>query len=148
MNASSAHENFFFLRGPFEDFEDDKFVFPYKEGVDYEGPTDDDPATTYLTINSCAGRIRHGTGPDRLLSRDIEQLAELGGWDGESACQEVYTGGADVIPDYVCAAMADALLNYLGKNDGDPVVDGRRVSRDLVWRAHLILRAGPTTIPW
>ena len=142
LNASPANEHFFFLRGPFEDLEDDKFVFPYKEGVDYEAPT------TYHTVNSCGGRIRHGTGPDELLSLDIYALAELGGWDGESAYQEVYTGGADVLPDYVCGAIATALLDYLGKHDDEPVVDGRRIRRELIWRAYVIFRAGPTTIPW
>jgi len=132
-----------FLRGPFEDIPVDRQVDPLLEEVDY-GP---EPCT-YHTIVSCGGRIAYGTGENELLGNEILSLAAQGGWDEAESYQEIWYGGADVLPDYMTRSIADGLLNLLGRTDSDFDYDGRRVSRELVWKAYIVYGAGPTIVPW
>jgi DnaJ like chaperone protein len=133
-----------FIRGPFEGFEDERFCEPYEEGIDYVHNT----TREYLTINSWRGRIKHGEDSDAVLSNQLFELAELGGWDGNHGYHEVFGGGADVIPENDCKRISAALKNILASNREGFVVGERTVSREIVEKASEIFDAGPTTVPW
>jgi len=146
VSAPPDSEDCVFLRGPFETLENTKqFCDPYVKNVDYvieEG-------RTYQTIVSCGGRIRYGVGPDGLMPPQIYEVARFGGWDEEEeAWQEVFTGGADILPDHITTRIADCLLNVLGSTTTDFQIGEHVVSREMMWRAYVILRAGPTLMPW
>jgi hypothetical protein len=145
VNASSENEFLFFIKGPFEDLDDKDFIDPYVENIDY----DSREGKTYKTIVSCGGRIRYGSETDSLLPSNLYEIAASGGWSGDDMeFQEIYCGGADILPDYTCLKLADCLLNALGKSTNDFHLKNRIVSRELVWRSLIILRSGPTLMPW
>jgi len=81
---------------------------------------------------------------------EILELALRGGWDRDNyySWEEVYCGGADVIPHYVTKRIAAGLLNFLRMAPNEIAFEGRRISRDILFRAANILEAGPTKIPW
>jgi hypothetical protein len=105
---------------------------------------------SYISINSWRGRIPYGTEEDSLLGNEILELASRGGWDRDNdySWEEVHCGGADVIPHYVTKRIAAGLRNFLRMAPNEIAFEGRRISRDILFRAANILEAGPTTIPW
>lgn len=145
VNASAENEFYFFIKGPFENLDDSDFIDPYVENIDY----DSNEGNTYKTIVSCGGRIKCGSEADSLLASNLYEIAASGGWsDDDMEFQEIYCGGADILPDYTCIKLADCLLNALGKSTNDFHLTNRIVPRELVWRSVIILRSGPTLMPW
>lgn len=85
-----------------------------------------------------------------MLGSVILELASRGGWDWDNdyAWEEVYDGGADVIPHYVTKRMAAGLREFLRTASDEIEFEGRTILRDTLLLAAEILEAGPTTIPW
>jgi hypothetical protein len=131
-----------FFKGPFYEglADEDSEIDPYLYGVDYTA----DGTRTFNTIVSCAGRM-----PDHPVSSAIlYEIAEKGGWDGDSAWQEYGSGGADILTDYSCKEIASGLLNELGRVEGNLIVEEKEIEREIVWKAYVIFNGGPTLIPW
>ncbi|MDA7633240.1 hypothetical protein N8766_03950 [bacterium] len=146
VSASEVNPDCLFVKGPFEDLRDEDFNDPYVEGVDW---VENIGARGYQTIVSCAGRIAYGDSENELFPSDLYQIASLGGWTDNDECwQEVFSGGADILPDYTCYKLADSLLNVIGKTTHDFQCKRRAIHRELIWRALIILRGGPTLMPW
>ena len=146
VSAAEDDPQRIFLRGPFDALDDDAFCDPYVLDLDYI----EQHGHSYISINSWRGRIPHGTEEDSLLGSEILELASRGGWDWDNdySWEQVYCGGADVIPHYVTKRIAAGLRNFLRMAPNEIEFEGRRISRDLLLRAADILEAGPTTIPW
>ena len=145
LNYSEVAEfDTLFYRGPFEDIPEEHQVDPLVEGTDYIR----DMGCQYQTIVSCGGRIACGRGDNELLGPDILAFAAEGGWDEDMGYREIWAGGADVLPDYVTIPISDGLLNMLGRTSTGFDFEGRIVPRELIWRAYIIFRAGPTVMPW
>ena len=130
-----------FFKGPFEDgVDEDSDDDPYLEDIDWTR----DGGRTFHTIVSCAGRIH-----DSLVSHtDLYEIAEKGGWDGHCDFQEIYGGGADILTDYSCKEIANGLLTELGRSEGNFLVEGKAIEREIVWKAYVIFNGGPTLISW
>lgn len=136
-----------FIRGPFSSLEHDdaRFTDPHVAGVDYSA----DMGREYISINSWKGRLRYAAPPLGLFPSTLYEIAELGGWDPESmCCEEVFTGGADIVTDYTCRKIARGIRNHLRFHPGDIGHQGVVLSRSLLLKACDILEAGPTTMPW
>lgn len=137
-----------FIKGPFGSLERgdrEHFNDPYVEDVDYKS----DMGRVYLSINSWKGRIRYTGSPEGLFPDTLYEIAELGGWDRDSiSYEEVFTGGADVLPDYTCKEIATGIRKYLQNHLGDILHQDTTVPRVMLLKACDILEAGPTTMPW
>ena len=146
VSAAEDDPRGLFLRGPFDDLDEDAFCDPYVLGLDYT----DEFGRTYISINSWKGRIRCDTDKDCLLGSDILELASRGGWDRDNdySWEQVSCGGADVIPHYVTKRMAAGLRDFLRTAPNEIEFEGRTILRDTLLRAAEILEAGPTTMPW
>jgi hypothetical protein len=144
VNSSLDSEEGLFLRGPFEDIPEDAFVLPFEEGVDFDSHTD------FKTIVSCGGIIAYDTSEFWVLPSEVYVIARVGGWDDDEvwAYQEIYCGGADILPDYISSQIASGLLTALGKTTADFVIEGRTIPRETVWRCAIIFGGGPTLVPW
>jgi DnaJ like chaperone protein len=146
VSAAEGDPRGIFLRGPFDSVGDDAFCDPYVEGLDYI----EQNGHSYISINSWRGRIPYGTDEGSLLGNEIFELPSRGGWDSDRdyAWEEVYCGGADVIPHYDTQRIAVGLREFLRTAPNEIEFEGRTISRDTLLQAASILEAGPTTIPW
>jgi hypothetical protein len=146
VSAAEDDPQRLFVRGPFDSLEDDAFCDPYVEDLDYI----EDHGRKYISINSWRGRIQCGREKGCLLGSEILGLASKGGWnqDNDWAWEEVFGGGADVIPHYVTKHIAVGLREFLRAAPDEIEFEDRTILRDTLLRAAEILEAGPTTIPW
>jgi hypothetical protein len=146
VSAAEDDPRRLFVRGPFDDLDEDAFCDPYVEELDYI----EDHGRKYISINSWRGRIQCGTEKGCLFGSEILELASKGGWDQDNnwAWEEVFGGGADVIPHYVTKHIAAGLRESVRTAPNEIEFEDRTILRDTLQRAAEILEAGPTTIPW